>query len=241
MLMIWFQVATELELELWDDRMRPEWRVAPRKSLERLSNSSPRACTAQPTMGPSSKGQLLCFHCRKPGHCIACCPKTCPVTTVAAGSQQRSQKTPPKSQEKSRAAQEPCSPMLAGEVETAVRTTWFPDTSGSDDKGELDPTLSISTQPFSIPMMLTSGKRCECQVLMDTGCTHCLISVDMANRLGVKTQKLPQPMKFEQMDGFLLGGRRAIHVMERLTLEIGPHWEVLQFIVVPRIRDDMVL
>ncbi|KAG8139203.1 hypothetical protein E2320_001976 [Naja naja] len=117
-----------------------------------------RAHVAQPTTAPSSRGQLLCFRCRKPGHHIACCPEACPVTIVAVGLQQQLKKTPPKSQEKSRTTQEPCSPMLAGEVETMVRATGVLDTSGSDDEGGLDPMVSTPIQPFIIPVTLTSGK-----------------------------------------------------------------------------------
>lgn len=57
----------------------------------------------------------------------------------------------------------------------------------------------------------------------------------------VCVQKLSTPIKFEQMDGSMLGGTPATHITEPVCLEIGEHWEHIRFIVVDRIIEPLIL
>lgn len=67
------------------------------------------------------------------------------------------------------------------------------------------------------------------------------MSTATATSLGVRAQKLSRPIHFEQMDGSLLGEQPATHVTEWITLEIGPHRELIRFIVVPKMMEDVIL
>lgn len=66
-----------------------------------------------------------------------------------------------------------------------------------------------------------------------SGSTHCLMSEAIASELGVGLQRLVRLIWFEQMDRSLLGGQPAMHVTEKVVLEISQHREVLRFVVVP--------
>lgn len=72
----------------------------------------------------------------------------------------------------------------------------------------------------------------EVRALIDTGCTKFLISQVVAAKLGVQVRELPKPMRFKQGDGFLLGAVPDTHVTELVRLELGQHWEVIQFTIV---------
>lgn len=116
------------------------------------------------------------------------------------------------------------------------------DTTNTGESGrESDPMVCMPIKPFLIPVMLEAIRRRQCNVLIDSECTCCLMSLQLATDLGVCIKKLAQPIRFEQMDGSLLGGGPATHVTGKLTLEIGQQSKELQFVVVPRITKDIVL
>lgn len=114
-------------------------------------------------------------------------------------------------------------------------------TSRSDDDGETDPMVCKPIKPFVISAVVEAREHRECTALIDSGCTRSLMSAAVATSLGVGLKKLSQPICFEQMDSSLLGGQPATHVTEWVILEIGPHQEVIRFMVVPGITEEIVL
>lgn len=52
---------------------------------------------------------------------------------------------------------------------------------------------------------------------------------------------LANPICFEQVDGSLIGGAPAILLTEPLRLEMGWHWEMIQFVVVPKMTKAVIL
>lgn len=67
------------------------------------------------------------------------------------------------------------------------------------------------------------------------------MSAVVASDLGVGLHRLAQMIRFEQMDRSLVGGQPATHVTKKVVLELGQHREALQFVVVPRITEEIVL
>lgn len=53
--------------------------------------------------------------------------------------------------------------------------------------------------------------------------------------------RMHQPIRFEQMDGSMLGGKPVTHITEPIKLEIGEHWENLRFIVVEKMIESIIL
>lgn len=78
-------------------------------------------------------------------------------------------------------------------------------------------------------------------MLVDLGCTRCLISETVATSMGMRLQRLGRPIRFEQMDGSLLGCQPATHVTEKVTMELGQHRERIHFVVVPKITEEVIL
>lgn len=48
-------------------------------------------------------------------------------------------------------------------------------------------------------------------------------------------------MRFEQVDGSLLGGVPAMYITEPVWMELGEHWEVIRFVVVPSMTEVVIL
>lgn len=63
------------------------------------------------------------------------------------------------------------------------------------------------------------------------------MSTATATSLRVRAQKLSHPMHFKQMDGSLSGGQPAIHVIERVMLEIGR----TKSSYVPKMMEEVIL
>lgn len=85
------------------------------------------------------------------------------------------------------------------------------------------------------------GQRGRYGVLIDLGCTWCLISQVVIANLGIWMKDMPRPVRFEQVDGSLLGVAPATHVAEPVSLEMGQHWEVIWFIVVLKMTETIIL
>lgn len=61
----------------------------------------------------------------------------------------------------------------------------------------------------------------------------------MVDKLGIKTKLLRAPIRFKQVDGSMIGGRSASEVTKELKLEMGRHWELIHFIVVPKMTESL--
>lgn len=48
-------------------------------------------------------------------------------------------------------------------------------------------------------------------------------------------------MKFEQVDGTLVGGRAASHIMEPVQLKFGDHQETIRFMVTLKMAEERIL
>lgn len=69
--------------------------------------------------------------------------------------------------------------------------------------------VSNPIHPFVIPVVVwnvRTSATVEQGALIDSGCTHCLIRRTVVDSIGFHLVKLKSPIKFEQMDGSLLGG-----------------------------------
>lgn len=107
-----------------------------------------------------------------------------------------------------------------------------------------DPMVTDPVQPFVIPVVLRNphtGVSSTQGALIDSGCTRCLIRCFIANELGVQVLQLATPIRFEQIDGLVMGGAPATQVTELIKVEIGEHWEHLRFIVVDRMIEPLIL
>lgn len=94
-------------------------------------------------------------------------------------------------------------------------------TSGTDDEVEANPMVSQAIKPFLISVVVRAKHQQKCKALVDSDCPCCLMNVATADSIGVGVRRLAHPIRFEQMDGSLLGGQLATHVTELLTLQIG--------------------
>lgn len=107
-----------------------------------------------------------------------------------------------------------------------------------------DPMVGAPIWPFMIPVCLTAPERKAdgvFEALIDSGCTQCLISLSVINELEVRTQWLAKPLWFEQVDRSLMGGAPATHITEPIRLEMTMHWEMIHFVVVPKMTEAVIL
>lgn len=98
----------------------------------------------------------------------------------------------------------------------------------SDSEGEDNPMVSGPVKPFAAKVDIVasrSGARGVVKALINSGCTRCLISQPTVRNLGLRVRKLKQPMKFEHVDGTLVGGLAASHLTEPVQLKLGDHQE----------------
>lgn len=94
--------------------------------------------------------------------------------------------------------------------------------------------VSKPVQPFIIPVVIhntDTGVSSNQGALIDSGFTRCLIRRSVVDELSIRVVALNMPIRFKQMDGSIMGGAPASHVMELIRVEIGEHWEPLRFIV----------
>lgn len=48
-------------------------------------------------------------------------------------------------------------------------------------------------------------------------------------------------MRFNQADGFLMGGSPVTHVTEPICLDMGEHWDIIHFVVIPKMTETVIL
>ncbi|ETE60848.1 Retrotransposon-like protein 1, partial [Ophiophagus hannah] len=231
----WFQAATELEPKLKDDKARGEPTPAGPKG-------QPACLPTTPSKQQASRSPMLCFQCKKPGHRAADCPAATTVATADLSAARPGKRLPNKPPEQvwSTLQLRTSSPVAeSGTVKLDPATDL--NTSEGEDEGEAGSMVGMAVQPFWIPVQVTTRNSYDCKALVDTSCICCFMSLDTATRIGVNTHRLSCPMRFNQMDGSLLGGLIATHVTEHALLEIGPHKELLFFIIVPMVQEKIVL
>ncbi|KAK9395616.1 RTL1: Retrotransposon-like 1 [Crotalus adamanteus] len=195
----WFKVVMELDAGLQEFHQTPDEQPQPRRDVERPKEASRQT----PMSSPRPRAVFQCFRCNQPGHRVAECPvpaiPNIPTATGKPGA------TPRKTMERSRAAcQAGGGPSQQSPGEQTPTLEEYED----GDPAE-DPMVSEPIAPFAIPITLTSpltGRSSEYHALIDTGCTCCLISRDVVQTVGIRVTQLASPIRFEQVDGSLLGG-----------------------------------
>lgn len=60
-------------------------------------------------------------------------------------------------------------------------------------------------------------------------------------KLGIMVKNMIQPIRFEQVNGLLIGGAPTTHLTEPVKLEMGSHWEMIQFLVAQKMTEAVIL
>lgn len=132
------------------------------------------------------------------------------------------------------------SPPTSGELSPGA-----PDTDGlRHDEGEDNPMVWEAIHPFAILSRIVApktGAQREVDTIIDTGCTRCLIKLPTVLKMGIRTKTMTQPIRFEQVDGSLMGGGSSTLLTEPVKLEMGQHRELIRFVVSPKMREAMNL
>lgn len=81
----------------------------------------------------------------------------------------------------------------------------------------------------------------DTNVLEDSGSTRCLINLPIVLKLYIREKQLSQLMQFKQANGTLIGGAPATHLIELVCREIGEHWELIHFVVIPKMMEAVIL
>ncbi|XP_039213407.1 uncharacterized protein LOC120314410 [Crotalus tigris] len=238
----WFRAAVDLDTNLREAQRTQDGHQTripvgkPRESGQRPPTSPARY---PGPAGPPSGTVFRCFRCNQLGHQAAECPAPTPRVS---GTPRAPAQTPQKGPDATKAAAHPKTPSTP--LDTMVTAQYRPVDEESDDDPIDDPMVSEPIAPFILPIVLTSphsGEQWECKALIDTGCTRCLISRELALEHGIHLHRLAQPVRFEQVDGSLLGGAPATHITEAIRLELGAHWETIQFVVAPAMSEAVIL
>ncbi|KAG8125469.1 hypothetical protein E2320_020781 [Naja naja] len=111
------------------------------------------------------------------------------------------------------------------------------------DSKEDDPMVSGAILPFKIEGTLTvtcTGVEKPIDIIIDTGSSWCLISPESVCSLGIEIKMLTTPIRFQQVDGSMIGGSPAMQVTEKVKLTIGEHWEIIWFIVIPKMTQSVI-
>lgn len=58
-----------------------------------------------------------------------------------------------------------------------------------------------------------------------------------STKMRIHAKLLRKAMKFEQADGSLMGGSPAIHLTEPVCFEMGQHWEIIRFVIIPKMTE----
>lgn len=61
--------------------------------------------------------------------------------------------------------------------------------------------------------------------LLDLGCTRCMVSPEVVEKLGLRYKQLMVPIAFCQLDRTVAQGVRAHFIMELVELWMGNHWD----------------
>lgn len=107
-----------------------------------------------------------------------------------------------------------------------------------------DPLVSGSIDAIKIPLELSivgTGKKIMLAALLDSGCTHCLISPKLVGKMGESLRRLKTPIVFCQLDGYVAGAILANFATKSLNLLMGSHSKTLVFIMTPGIEWPLVL
>ncbi|KAK9400665.1 hypothetical protein NXF25_011379 [Crotalus adamanteus] len=230
----WFKAAMELDIGLREHTGGRENKLPSRRGQDPLIGHMVQA-TPDATR---SKTTFRCFRCNRPGHRAAECGLPAVLGTPTAIGKPGS--TPQKMMEKSRiahqAGQTPIQP--ASDDHSPMLQKY------EDDDPIEDSMVSEPIAPFTIPVTLTSpitGEARSFQALLDTGCTRCLINREVVQQMGIRVARLKSPIRFEQVDGSLLGGAPTTLVTEPIRMDVGGHWEVIRFVVVPSMTEPLIL
>lgn len=98
-------------------------------------------------------------------------------------------------------------PLPPSGKEETQETPQLADYDSNDSKD--DPIVSEAICPFVIKSRLVvpkTGDQGEMEIIIDTGCTRCLVSLPTVQKLGIRTKPLANPICFEQIDGSQIGG-----------------------------------
>lgn len=96
--------------------------------------------------------------------------------------------------------------------------------------------------PFTIPAKIMAPKsriQGNVEALIDSGCTSCLISLQTVLKLGIRVN--PLTYKISASHKSLIGGAPTTLLTEPVMLEIGRHWEIIRFVVAPKITKAVIL
>uniref|UniRef100_A0A803TR04 Gypsy retrotransposon integrase-like protein 1 n=1 Tax=Anolis carolinensis TaxID=28377 RepID=A0A803TR04_ANOCA len=77
--------------------------------------------------------------------------------------------------------------------------------------------------------------------MLDCGCTRCLITPELANRLGVEPNPLKTPVVFAQLDGTPAYGVPVTEKTGFLRMTMGSHAETLQFVISTMAHQPVIL
>ncbi|KAK9395824.1 retrotransposon-derived protein PEG10 [Crotalus adamanteus] len=246
----WYQTAVKLDVKLSRYKKPPP--QEPEQQLELPEQQSPprKPSTTARAERPRPPARLSfeCFRCGQGGHRAATCPVPYPRLQSKPGPAMQKKPAQRLPREKSnRLTQEPVAQVTPHTQENA-KTPGGPAPAlpffDSNDEGENDPMVSQQILPFSLPAKLvipTSGAQIDLNVLIDSGCTRCIISLAFAMKMGIRAKQLSKPMRFEQADGSLMGGTLITQLTEPLRLEIGAHWEFIRFLVAPKMTEAVIL
>ncbi|KAK9395445.1 retrotransposon-derived protein PEG10 [Crotalus adamanteus] len=246
----WYQTAVKLDVKLSRYKKPPPQEPEQQPELPEQQSPPRKPSTTARAERPRPPARLSfeCFRCGQGGHRAATCPVPYPRLQSKPGPAMQKKPAQRLPREKSnRLTQEPVAQVTPHTQENA-KTPGGPAPAlpffDSNDEGENDPMVSQQILPFSLPAKLvipTSGAQIDLNVLIDSGCTRCIISLAFAMKMGIRAKQLSKPMRFEQADGSLMGGTLITQLTEPLRLEIGAHWEFIRFLVAPKMTEAVIL
>lgn len=165
-------------------------------------------------MEASGRGVFCCFRCNQPGHRALDCPFP-PAQSVGLRMTMPMQPSRGRGRgvlDHSRlAVQTPDGDTYLSTQESRgpVEKEDVPPTpQGVEDQPPDDPMVNAPVHPFVIPVQLRNihtSATLQRQALIDSGCTRCLMARTIVDQLGLHTVPLTLPIRFEQMDGSILG------------------------------------
>lgn len=192
----WFRATREIEAQLRELRPKRDLGPRPRRFHKRqwtVERTAPPV--GEPPVGtrdwPACR-PMLCFKCNQPGHRATECPAPTPKGNSKDSGPGKTVKNSRKIPAKSRTAHQMGGALPTrpddGEMLAKAELPQVPD--DSDDEGNRESMVSAPIWPFVISMCLTASGRLASrvfEVLIDSGCTWCLLSLSAVNELGVRT------------------------------------------------------
>ncbi|XP_058041925.1 uncharacterized protein LOC131199783 [Ahaetulla prasina] len=232
----WYTLAAEMEIELVKDRGR---RL--RTGGLYPAHSPGGAYRDVPRSEGGRQRSTACYRCGKEGHRAADCRVKLVPSTTSGG-----EKEPVKPAAKAR------KPAKVGEgvakkgtpIKEDCEASTDTDDSKTTSESDEDLLVSWTRGPLDIPVNLhvpSSGNKGEMLALLDSGCTRCMISPELVEKMELKLRTLSKPIAFAQLDGSVAGGGPAHFVTEPIEMIIGDHREILNFIVAPGMDQPLLL